>query len=99
RLHLGENPRRDGGGEMAEKQGFHVLPNQLSMKSAIVALQLAVAKGLEAAARGMSGVRHATHYIQPFPFGERCAGPPVGVSPPTDAKLARKRVIFRSKPL
>jgi len=24
---LGENARRDGGGEMAEKQGFHVLPS------------------------------------------------------------------------
>src|ERR1700730_6957506 len=27
RLDLGENPRRHRGGEMAEKQGFHVLPS------------------------------------------------------------------------
>ena len=25
-LHLGENPRRDGGSKVTEKQGFHVLP-------------------------------------------------------------------------
>jgi hypothetical protein len=27
RLDLDENARRDGGGEMAEKQGFHMLPS------------------------------------------------------------------------
>ena len=25
-LHLGENPRRDGGAKVTEKQGFHILP-------------------------------------------------------------------------
>jgi hypothetical protein len=35
-LDLGENARRDGGGEMAEKQGFHVLPSPTQDESAIV---------------------------------------------------------------
>ena len=48
RLHLGENPRRDRGGEMAEKQGFHVLPSPTQYGIAIVALPSPVAKGLEA---------------------------------------------------
>src|SRR5882757_4604975 len=36
RLDLGENPRRDRGGEMAEKQGFHVLPSPTHDDNAIV---------------------------------------------------------------
>ena len=48
-LQLGENPRRDRGGEMTEKQGFHMLPSPTHDGSAIVALPLAVAKGLQAA--------------------------------------------------
>ena len=46
-LDLGENPRRDAGSEMAEKQGFHVFPSPAQMIATIVALPLAVAKGLD----------------------------------------------------
>src|SRR5205807_10383405 len=50
-LDLGENARRDASGEMAEKQGFHVLPSPTHDGRAIVAVQLAPAKGLEVAGR------------------------------------------------
>ena len=44
-LHLGENARRDGGGKVAEKQSFHVVPWLARDGTAIVALQSASAKG------------------------------------------------------
>ena len=46
-LDLGENPRRNAGGEMAKKQGFHVFLSPTQIIASIVALPLAVAKGLD----------------------------------------------------
>ena len=60
--HLGENPRRDRGGEMAEKQGFHMLPLPTPDESTIVALQSAVAKSLKAEPV-VSGCRFAAPYF------------------------------------
>src|SRR5215831_16041184 len=57
RLDFGENPPRDAGGEMAEKQGFHVFPSPTQMIATIVALPLAVAKGLKAAPCGHQRTR------------------------------------------
>jgi hypothetical protein len=62
RCDLGENPRRDRGREMAEKQGFHRLPSPTPDESAIVALQSAVAKGLKAEPV-VSGCRFAAPYF------------------------------------
>src|SRR5215472_15938935 len=56
RLDLGENARRDRGGEIAEKQGFHGLPSPTHDGRAIVAFRLALAKGLEVA-HGLGGAR------------------------------------------
>src|SRR6516162_3070539 len=48
-LHLGENPRRDGGGKMTEKQGFHMLPSPNSRWRPIVTFASAAARSREAA--------------------------------------------------
>jgi hypothetical protein len=42
---------------MAEKQGFHVLPSPTHDGRAIVAVQLALAKGLEVAGASLDGAR------------------------------------------
>ena len=57
RLDFGENPRRDAGGERAEKQDFHVSPSPTQMIATIVALPFAAAKGLEAAPCGYQRTR------------------------------------------
>jgi hypothetical protein len=50
RLDFGENPRRDRGGEMAKKQGLHVLPSPTLDESAIVGVSARRCKGFESRA-------------------------------------------------
>src|SRR5689334_15188969 len=45
-LDLGENPGRDRGGKMAEKQGLHMLPSPTHDESAIVGASTSRGKGL-----------------------------------------------------
>jgi hypothetical protein len=71
---------------MAEKQGFHVFPSPAQMIATIVALPLAVAKGLEAAPARRSGRKGALQQL---------GVEPVGFSIGCDREGVRTRVLCR----